>query len=197
MAMWEGGSKGPPVDVDVIESGSERRPGQLAVGWVLLLVVVAGVVGYWVGSRHRDAAVLPGPPSVAPAVDPPIVGTGKRCSEQVGERRLQLGVEVVNQSAAVVGLRQLQAALPMGGLRAGAATWGSCGQLPSAGSGGSYLLAAKATTWLTMSFDVLVACPGPLPVLFTVEYVRAGAVDVADLPGFPDLGDVPYRGAKC
>jgi hypothetical protein len=195
---------GPPIElgrpgVDVIESGPERLPrlpGRLAAGWVLVLVVVAGVVGYWVGSRHRADASPPAPPSATPEFDQPIAGTGKRCSDQL-DARLQLGVEVVNQSAATVSLRQLQATLPMRGLRAGAATWGSCGQLPTAGSGGNYLLAPKSTTWLTMTFDVLVACPGPLPVLFSVEYVQAGAVDVVDLPGFPDLGDVPYRGAKC
>jgi len=187
--------------VDVIESGPDgppRLPGRLAVGWVLLLVVAAGVVGYRVGDRHRAAATPPVRPlpTAAPVVDQPIAGTGKRCSEQVA-KRLQLGVEVVNRSAGTVSLRQLHAILPLGGLRAGAATWGSCGQLPGAGSDGNYLLAAAGTTWLTITFDVLVACPAPMPVLFTVEYTQDGRSDVVDLPGFPDLGEVPYSGAKC
>jgi len=31
----------------------------------------------------------------------------------------------------------------------------------------------------------------------TVERAEGGASDVVDLPGFPDLGDVPYAGARC
>ncbi|MEV6850105.1 hypothetical protein [Actinoplanes sp. NPDC051411] len=207
MTPRDGGSGNPPIEVgrgdggvDVIESGPEgvaRLPGRIAAGWVLVLVVVAGVTGYWVGGRHRAGAAAPAvTASVAAAVEPPIVGTGKRCSGQLKDR-LQLGVEVVNRSAATVSLRQLQAILPLQGLRPAAATWGSCGQLPAAGSGGNYLLAAGGTTWLTMTFDVLVACPAPLPVLFTVEFAQGGRSDDVDLPGFPDLGDVPYSGAKC
>ncbi|HEY0531227.1 MAG TPA: hypothetical protein VGD29_06475 [Actinoplanes sp.] len=205
MAARDDGSGNPsielgPADADIIESGSEgmpRLPGRIAVGWVVVLVVVAGLAGYLWGSRHGAGRAAPGAlPSAAPEVGQAIVGTGKRCSTQL-KARLQLGVEVVNQSAANVSLHQLQAILPLRGLRATAATWGSCGQLPAAGSGGNYLLAARATTWLTITFDVLVACPQPLPVLFTVEYAQAGRSDVVDLPGFPDLGDVPYAGAKC
>jgi hypothetical protein len=197
--------EGPSVELglvgaDVIESGPEGRsrlPGRIAVGWVLVLVVAAGAVGYWAGRRHGEDAVPEGQPSAAAeAVDPAIVGTGKRCSGQV-KKQLQLGVEVVNKSAATVSLHELEAILPMHGLRTAAATWGSCGQLPDAATGGTYLLAGGATTWLTMTFDVLVACPGPLPVLFTVEYAQGSRSDVVDLPGFPDLGGVPYAGGKC
>lgn len=196
------GEDGPSIELgplggDVIESGSERLPTRIALGWALTLVVVAALAGYWLGDHHGAGKANAVPlPSAAPAAGAPIAGTGKRCSGQL-KKSLQLGVEVVNQSAGTVALHQLQAVLPLRGLRATSATWGSCGQLPAAGSGGNYLLAAGGTIWLTMTFDVLVACPAPLPVLFTVEYAQAGASDVVDLPGFPDLGDVPYAGAKC
>jgi len=203
MAARDDGSPGPSVElgrpgVDVLESGpdrSPRLPRRIAAGWVLVLVVVAALAGYRVGDRHRAAPPAP-VPSAPPPVGPAIDVTGKRCSGQLKER-LQLGVEVVNRSAAPVSLHQLKAVLPLRGLRTTAATWGSCGQLPAAGSGGDYLLAAGGTTWLTMTFDVLVACPAPLPVLFTVEYAQAGADDVAELAAFPDLGGVPFAGARC
>lgn len=206
MTGWDDGAVNPSIEVgrsgvDVIGSGPEgppRTPGRLSAGWVIALVVLAGVLGYWAGGHHRDAAapaVRP-LPSADPVVDQAITGTGKRCSEQM-KTQLQLGVEVVNRSASTVSLHELQAILPLKGLRPKAATWGSCGQLPDAGSGGNYLLAGAGTTWLTITFDVLVTCPAPLPVLFTVEYTQAGQSEVVDLPGFPDLGDVPYAGAKC
>jgi hypothetical protein len=189
-----------PAAVDVIESGSEetpRLPGRIALGWVLVLVVLAGLTGYLVGRRHgADRAAPAVLPSAAPVVDQAVAGTGKRCSTQVKDQ-LELGVEVVNRSAGTVALHQLQAILPLRGLHAAAATWGGCGQLPAAGRGGDFLLAGGGTTWLTITFDVLVACPAPLPVLFTVEYAQGGRSDFVDLPSFPDLGDVPYTRARC
>jgi hypothetical protein len=39
----------------------------------------------------------------------------------------------------------------------------------------------------------MVACPQPLPVQFKISYVQAGRLATADLPGFPDLGQVQYN----
>jgi len=112
--------------------------------------------------------------------------------------RLQLGIEIVNQSSADVVLRRARADLPLGGLRATAATWGGCGQLSPAAADGDYPLAAGVTTWLSITFDVLIPCPAPMPVRFVVDYTRAAQGDaVAHLPGFDDLGDVPYSSLPC
>jgi hypothetical protein len=181
--------------MDVIESGAERPPGpprRIAVGLAVLLIAVAATAGYLVGSRHR---ANPAPSSSTPAVVDPLLATSKRCSVQLKDR-LQLGIEIMNQSAATVTLRQVQPRLPLHGLRATATTWGGCGQLPPTAEG-DYPLPAGATTWLTITFDVLVPCPGPIPVLFTVDYTQASRAGTADLPGFPDLGGVPYTSAKC
>jgi hypothetical protein len=188
-------------NTDVIESGPgglPRLPRRIAVGFALVLIVAAAMTGYLFGSRHRATTPTPGTPSssTTSAVAQPIGVTGKRCSVQLKDR-LQLGIEIINQSTTTMTLRQVQAVLPLQGLRATVTTWGSCGQLPLAASGGQYPLPAGATTWLTITFEVLVPCPGPLPVLFTVHYTQASRSGTADLPGFPDLGDVPYTSTKC
>jgi hypothetical protein len=41
---------------------------------------------------------------------------------------------------------------------------------------------------------VLVRCPKPLPVQFTLHYDQQGRLAAIRLPGFPDLGQVPYSG---
>ena len=44
--------------------------------------------------------------------------------------------------------------------------------------------------------EVLMACPRPLPVQFSVSYQENGRMFTAQLPGFPDLGQVTYSGCK-
>jgi hypothetical protein len=179
---------------DIIESAPRRPlPGRTVLAAFALAVVVAAAGGYVAGQRHPST---PAPKPSALARAEAISGTGDRCSVQQG-RRLQLGTEIANRSTEPVTLQYIAAKLPLGGLRATARAWGSCGQLPSAVTAGRLPLAVGATTWLTMTFDVLVPCPAPLPVLFTVEYAQSGRSGVADVPAFPDLGDVPYRGGDC
>lgn len=73
--------------------------------------------------------------------------------------------------------------------------WTTCGALPQTLAGPSDLiLEPGASTWLTMTFTVKVGCPGALPVQFTVGYLAQGRSMTASLPGFPDLGGVPYTG---
>ncbi|MDT5028974.1 MAG: hypothetical protein QOE61_5400, partial [Micromonosporaceae bacterium] len=99
-------------------------------------------------------------------------------------------------SATGATLHQVQAVLPLRGLRPTASAWGSCGQLSPVPSTRDYSLPAGATAWLTITFDVLIPCPGSLPVLFTLNYTQSGRAGIADLRGFPDLGDVPLHQHK-
>jgi hypothetical protein len=188
-------------NADIIESGPDGPPRAqrgIAVGLTLALVVIAALAGYLFGSRHRDATATPRAPSspTAQAGTQPIAGTGKRCSAQLKDQ-LQLGIEIINQSTTTTTLRQVQAVLPLSGLRATVSTWGSCGQLRASQSGDDYPLPAGATAWLAVTFDILVPCPGSRPVRFRVNYTQVGESATADLPGFADLGDVPYTSAKC
>ena len=84
----------------------------------------------------------------------------------------------------------------MDGLRVTGVGWGSCGQLGAITTGNPYPLPPGATTWLTMTLDVLTPCPAPFPVQVSLTYSRAGTDAVAYLGGFSDLGDVPYTGCS-
>jgi len=193
-------------DTDIIESEPEpnrvrlpRPPRATAVALVLALIIAGATAGYLVGSHgsHRTTTTPGAPPSsTTPAGTQPIAGTGNRCSAQLGDQ-LQLGIEIINRSTTTITLHQVQAVLPLHGLRPTSSTWGSCGQLSPPAGGHDYPLPAGATNWLTITFDVLVPCPGGLPVLFTFRYTQAGRPGTAGLPGFPDLGDVPYTTTKC
>jgi hypothetical protein len=89
--------------------------------------------------------------------------------------------------------------LPMGGLRATSQAWGPCGELPGPGEGPGIALPPTlgpgASAWFTVTFQVLVTCPQPLPVQFTLDYDQSGRSAAMPLPGFPDLGQVSY--GKC
>jgi hypothetical protein len=182
---------------DVIENGPRREPSPRSRYLVMLgvlLVLISSAGGYVVGRRQPPSAVTPAPSSVSsalPGANNVVVSTGHRCAVQVGDR-LQLGIEVVNQSAAAVVIRQVLANLPLDGLRLTAAVWGSCGELTPVPVGSGHRLPAGATTWLTMTFEVLVLCPAPLPVLFELSYSQDGHDGVSYPHGFSDLGDAPY-----
>jgi hypothetical protein len=188
-------ARGPdrPDVIDVIGS-DPPAPRRITASLALVLVVVAALAGYVVGRRHHDAAPAP-VPSATPGTTVPITVTDKQCSIE-SKGRLQLGIEIVNRSAAALTLDAVDAILPMQGLRATTTTWGTCGQLPTP-TGDIAPVAAGGTGWLTVTFDVLVACPAPLPVQFRVHFTQAGTSGIANLPGFNDLGDVPYTGGKC
>jgi hypothetical protein len=147
--------------------------------------------------------------------------TGGACSVQRG-RELQLGVEVINLSETAVTLGQARTILPRGGLRLVSQQWAPCGALSpswqaadggmivfdkssggvvvvevgSATPAGAAVLPPNGTAWLSATFRVLVACPSPLPVQFSVSYQENGRTDTAQLAGFPDLGQVTYTGCK-
>jgi hypothetical protein len=142
---------------------------------------------------------------------------GGECSVQHG-RDLQVGVEVVNLSGTPVTLGQVRTTLPLGGLRLVSQQWAPCGAIfpagQAAGSGAIVFIGASTgeveagngadaavlppygAAWLSVTFRVQVACPGPLPVQFSVSYQENGRTDTTQLPGFSDLRQVTYTGCN-
>lgn len=145
--------------------------------------------------------------------------TGGKCSVQNG-RELQVGVEVINISEKPVTLGQVKPILPLGGLRLVSRQWAPCGALSpswqaadggmiviiksstgavvmgSATPGGAAVLPPNGTAWLSVTFQVQVACPKPLPLQFSVSYQQSGRTHTTQLAGFTDLGQVKYSGCK-
>ena len=198
---------------DVVEQGGRDFP---SLNWrpprgaaILLAVglIIGLVAGYATGNRqasrnvsppvasHGSASPTPEPNNMAAVVPyedgPALNQSGATCSAQSG-RELQLGVQVTNGSAAQVSFGQIHVALPLGGLRVVSQQWAPCGAMgvpqdpPPLGPGDS--------TWFSVTLKVLIGCPGPLPVQFTVDYSWAGVAAIAHLPGFSDLTHVPYTG---
>jgi hypothetical protein len=197
---WAAGS---PAGEDVLEQGGRRlpvppwRPSLAAVILAAAAVLAGLVVGYAAGARHaRSSPAARSPARPAALVAGSVTQSLRQCSAQVG-RALQLGVQVTNDSAEAVRLLWVQAVLPMGGLAAIAQAWGPCGELPAATGSPDNLLPAGASTWFTVTFQVLVRCPGPLPVQFALDYDQSGRVTSIRLPGFADLGHVPYAGCPA
>jgi len=205
------GSGGPPAGDDVLEAGRRRGPvpGRWRPPRAALVLAAAGLlvglaVGYAVGARHDGkpsspsrATASPTGPSFA-AGGFPLSQSGPECSAQAGHE-LQLGVEVTNLSATVVTLRRIRVVLPLGGLKPISQAWGPCGELPAgAQAPGDALpptLGPGASAWFTVTFQVLVRCPGPLPVQFTIAFDQGGRpAGAMPLPSFPDLSQVPYAG---
>jgi hypothetical protein len=198
---------------DVVEQGGGRLP---SLNWrppnwrsprgaaVLLTVgLVAGLaVGYVAGDRQasrsasppRPAASSASPGSVLTTVSPALTQNVGTCAVQNG-RDLQLGVQVTNQSAANVTLSLVHPVLPLGGLKWISQQWAPCSTLPTGQD--PAVLTPGASTWFSVTFEVLVRCPGPLPVQFMVSYLVNGQQATVSLPGFPDLGQVPYTGCDA
>jgi hypothetical protein len=195
-----GESPDPADDADVIEMGgpllrwpwgSARKP----VINIALAALAAGLlVGFIAGHFQARTAGKPGRAATAPPMDSTAISaTGNQCAVQLGQT-LQLGIEIMNQSDRTTALRQIKPVLPLGGLRAIASQWGTCGSLPGSGPQ-TTSLAPGATGWLTITFDVMVGCPQPIPVGFKVSYAQAGRLATTELDSFPDLGQVRFN--KC
>lgn len=194
---------------DIVEQGGRRLP---ALAWrpsrgaavLAAFALLAGLAaGYAAGERQAGSARPPQRPGTSaasrasPATGIPALTQGNGgCSAQIG-RELQLGEQVTNQSATDVTLRQVEAVLPLGGLRAISQRWAPCGALPTGQALAGNRLPPGASTWFTVTFKVLLGCPRPLPVQFTVDYDWYGQAAVARLPGFPDLREVPYAGCPA
>ena len=208
MTVPDGDGSGP--GDDVLELGGRRRqvppgwrpPAALAAGAVALLAGLAA--GYAAGAGHaRDHTPPPSPSHVAAPAAPfsaggfPLSQSGPQCSVQTG-RELQVGLQITNLSPAAVRLRRVTVVLPLGGLKVTSQAWGPCGELLASGAAPGSIrpptLARGASSWFTVTFKVLVTCPQPLPVQFTLDYGQQGRAAAIRLPGFPDLGQVPYSG---
>ncbi|HSR87245.1 MAG TPA: hypothetical protein VLM11_23945 [Streptosporangiaceae bacterium] len=200
-----GESPGAAGDAEVIEVGGHRPrwPRGTARGQAISIALAAFAAGLLLGfaDGHLQARSNGGPARAAtsattvfPVGDTAITMTGNRCAVQLGHA-LQLGVEVVNQSDGTVALRQIEPVLPLGGLKAVASGWGTCGALIELGPGPGQAtaLGPGATGWLTVTFDVMVVCPQALPVEFKISYAQAGRLVTAEFLGFPDLGQVHYN----
>jgi len=186
----------------------------LAVG-----VVIGLAAGYaaWSHQAPRNASASPtasaspAPPVPAPAPQIVIKGTAIQgtgsvftdglaltqdtgtCSVQSG-RELQLGVQVTNSSTEPIVLSRIRTVFPLSGLKVVSQQWAPCGAIGAVQ--GPVALEPGDSTWFSVTVQVLVACPGPLPVQFTVNYTYAGQAAIVTLPGFPDLGQVPYTGCR-
>jgi hypothetical protein len=202
------GGGDPAADADVLESGNWRRP---AWRWrpprAAAVLGAAGLVvglaaGYAAGTLHAGSHPAAsarsrgatGPASAA-AGGLPLIEDGPQCSAQtVGG--LQLGLQVTNTSASAVTLRRVDVVLPLGGLQPVAQAWGPCGELPWVSQTPGAVVPAGASTWFSVTFRVLVGCPGPLPVQFRLRYDQDGRPGSIFLGGFSDLSQVPYGGCR-
>ena len=183
-----------------------------AIVSVVALVLGLGV-GYLAGSRQTGGGATGGATSPAAASrvsasaqpaslgGPTLEQTSNQCSAQHGTT-LQLGVEISNLSGSPLTLGQVKAFTPLGGLRVTAVSWGACGELPNLSLNAplndatDQYLPPGASGWLTVTAKVLVHCPGPDPVQFSVGYLQRGRYRQILLPGFPDLSGVSYTGCQ-
>ena len=194
-----------PGGPDVVQQGDRWARGPaFAAGLAAVALVLGVAVGYAVGRNQAPSRPAAAPSakastasaaaSSAPALSLPELGqSGQQCSEQIG-RRLQLGVQVTNESASSMRLSNVRVILPLGGLKPTAHAWGTCGQLPGSPNPQATLVSAGGSAWFTVTFRVLERCPGALPVQFLLSYDRGGSTKTVRLPGFVDLGHVPYGG---
>ena len=213
---------GAPGTDDVVQQGGGRRfppvhwrPSRGAALLAAAALLAGLAAGYAAGERHtaggraggarpaRHTAAggfpagsdSPGASGSSVTAAPVLTQSSAGCSAQRG-RDLQLGVQVTNQSATAAIVRDVTAVLPLGGLRAIGQQWAPCGALPGGQYPAGNRLSPGGSIWVTFTFAVLVRCPGPLPVQFAVDYDWRGQREAARLPGFPDLGEVPYSGCR-
>jgi hypothetical protein len=207
-----------PQGDDVIEQGGRetaprlRLPGGLrppgGAGVLAAAALVVGLAaGYAAGSHQARAGApvaAPGPsanPSASPAPASAFSFAGSQtltqdinaCSAQDG-KQLQLGVQVTNQSALPLTLQTARAHTFDGALLQLRGQWAPCGALPAALAQPRNVLQPGQSTWLTVTLRVNVPCPGAYPVQFSVSYLVQGHRVTISLPGFSDLGQVPYSG---
>jgi hypothetical protein len=220
---WAGfpGGRDETAGDDVLELGAGRpdarrwpapswwppKVSRFAAILAAVTLVVGLGLGYAAGARHGGggttggsaAGVAGGSAQPVSVGGPTLAQSGNRCSAQHGTT-LQLGVQVSNESGTPLTLGEVRVVLPMGGLRMTAVTWGPCGELPTGSEdppqsdATDRYLPPGASGWLTVTVSVMVACPGPLPIQFMVGYEQHGKLSTVQLPGFADLGSVPYPG---
>jgi hypothetical protein len=208
-------------DPELIEFGgySGRRPWRrikLPAGWAgqirpatVELAVAALAVGLLIGfgagrltSKHPPVSAHRLHGTRGSLVNPvfavaPIADTGGRCAVQTGHK-LELGIEIQDQSTKPVSIDQVKPVFALGGFRTLASGVGSCGALPGSLPGTNLAppgpLLPGATEWVTTTAAVLVPCPTALPVGFKISYRQAGRSAAIVINSFPDLGQIPYSG---
>jgi hypothetical protein len=194
-------------DPDVLAGGSGRPLWSHSGGWALS-VAIAAVIGLLVGyvAGHHRARTLtiqsPAPTttvshrtaSASAALGPPFAQTDATCSIQHGHR-LQLGIQIENQTTSIVQITGVRTREPLAGLEPLTTRVGACGQ--NRGSPVSFdpsTVTPGAATWLTVTVQVHVKCPGPYPVQFRVDYRQGNHANDELLAGFDDLAGVSYTG---
>ena len=205
------GATADPDGGDIIPGRSPRPPVRwsLRPSWLvglLAAVLVAGIgIGYLVGG-HGKTRTVAAPPSSGAASEPLPAGsalaevpklnaTGNTCVGMLASngRPLMVGIEIVNGGPQPVVLRNVQGVFPLGGLRQVDSQAGQCDNNSTESVAGRRI-EPTATAWISLTLDVLVRCPGPLPVRFRVAYTADGGQGLQQLGGFPDLSEVPYPG---
>jgi len=193
-----GGTTGRPDDAEahIIDMSAAPPPSPRPVPWrvigLIAALVLGGVIGYFVGDNHGRSTARPAAsPSPTSVVKPfaAVALTGRQCAVQLG-KRLQLGVEITNNTDRQIMLTEIQIGLPLDGLHVRSKAFGTCGSV--GGNTGPQPLAAGNSTWINATFDVDVPCPGAIPVLFIAVYETGQSV----AGGFPDLAPVPYTGCS-
>jgi hypothetical protein len=184
------------------------RPSRAAAVLATATLVFGLAAGYAAGHRQPRASAAPGVsqsaaasagPGVAFSFDPGVLVLTQdigACSAQSGHQ-LELGVQLTNQSPAAVTLTTARAVLPASGLKQVAQHWTACGALPDTFVPDDVILLPGGSTWLTVTLQVSASCPAAYPVQFAVRYVTTGRPQTISLPGFPDLGSVPYSGCPA
>jgi hypothetical protein len=212
--------RGSSASDDVVEQGDGEppsRPPRIAIILGVAGLVVGLALGYAAGHQHGSNTAAPAAPASFPSPtaqasfttaagatspedgQPPggpdsLVQSGAQCATQIGRHLLQLGVQVTNQSATLLILDRVTAEEPLGGLKVISRKWGTCSELHPANAVPGRVMPPEASTWLTVTFRVLVKCPGALPVNFSARFLQQGRHFTTQLPGFVDLGHVPYTG---
>ena len=195
----------PPPEETLAVGREQGRSGPGGRGLlVLVLVVAVGAVAFFVGrqtsgtstpaARVSVSASLPRPSARLVPMISGLAADGPTCSRQVGDR-LQLGLRLANGFDDAVTLLGVDPILPgSGGLQAGTPRVGVCGQAGSLRRPAGDQVPAHSEVWLVTWFRVLVPCPVPYPVQFSLRYGRDGQHHSVLLTPFPDLGQVPYSG---
>jgi len=201
---------------DVIAQGTGSpgwRPSRAAIVLAALTLIVGLAAGYAAGKGTNGGTnavpgtTAPRPSALASATAPsptdnPLAAAGLAieqlpysCATQTGSQ-LQLGVELMNQSARAVTLTGLKTVFPAdaGALRQLSWQWASCGEIIFGPYQPTVPLPPGSTAWLSVTLKVLVRCPAAYPVQFSVSYTSGGVHAASNLAGFPDLSQVRYTG---
>jgi len=184
-----------------------RGAGVFAATTLVIGLVVGLAAGYAAGDNARGGAATGSrPESAAPSASsapafsfadsPALSQDTAACSVQQG-RNLELGIQLTNQSTQPVTLTTARAVLPVGGLKQVTWQWATCGAISDGVGQAANIVLPGQTAWLSATFTVQMQCPGPAPVQFSVGYLVRGKPATTTLPGFPDLGQVPYNGCPA